>query len=239
MDTNADANVDGEPTPILDIQNIHKSYGDLHILRDLSLQVYAGEVLIIRGASGTGKSTLLNLIALLDTADAGTIMVNGENISTFHAQQRATLRNAALGFVFQAFHLLPEFTVLENILMPVRCSQGNLADGTQRAQKLLETLGLREREHASVNILSGGERQRVALCRALIMNPSLILADEPTGNLDPHTAGVVLKQLVALARERNTAVIIVTHDASFTDIADRCLQLHQQQLINDATSTTI
>ncbi|NRA37039.1 MAG: ABC transporter ATP-binding protein [Planctomycetes bacterium] len=219
-------------TPLLDIQNISKSYGDLSILHEVSLQIFPGEVMIIHGPSGTGKSTLLNLIALLDTVDSGKILIDGHDICIFNGEQRSQLRNSTLGFVFQAFHLLPEFTVLENILMPVRCGKQDLKQSRLQAVELLETLGLAGREHASVNVLSGGERQRVALCRALIMKPKLILADEPTGNLDPETAQVVLEQLVALARERQHAVIIVTHDHSFSKIADRCLRLEQHHIVD-------
>lgn len=207
------------------VTGLAKAYPGLTVLAGLDLTVGAGEVVAIRGASGTGKSTLLHCLGLLDRPDSGSIRLDGDELTGLTVAARAQARAKRIGFVFQAFHLLPEFDVLENVAMSARTSGLALAEGEARAKALLERIGLAGRERSDVRTLSGGERQRVALCRALLPRPALLLADEPTGNLDPVTAGVVLDQLLNLARGERSAVVIVTHDPAIAARADRRLEL--------------
>jgi ABC-type lipoprotein export system ATPase subunit len=210
----------------LDVSGLGKSYPSLSVLKDLDLAVAASEVVAIRGASGTGKSTLLHCLGLLDRPDSGSIRLDGDELTALTGDARSRARARRVGFVFQAFHLLPEFDVLENVLMTARTAGLPLAEAELRARDLLARLGLSDRARQDVRTLSGGERQRVALCRALLPQPQLLLADEPTGNLDPATATVVLDQLLDLARQAQTSVVIVTHDPAIAARADRRLSLH-------------
>ncbi len=207
-----------------------KAYPGLHVLDQLELSVQAGEVVAIHGASGTGKSTLLHCLGLLDRPDQGTISLDGEALTGLGANARALARARRIGFVFQAFHLLPEFDVLENVLMAARAARLDLGPATARARTLIEAVGLGTRFASAVTSLSGGERQRVALCRALLTKPHLLLADEPTGNLDPATAAVVLQQIIDLARRDGSSVVIVTHDETIAARADRRLELRTGKL---------
>jgi len=209
----------------LAVTGLCKSYPGLTVLSGVDLSLAAGEVVAIRGASGTGKSTLLHCLGLLDRPDSGSIRLDGEEVTGLKPGVAATLRAKRLGFVFQAFHLLPEFTVTENVLMPARAAGTSLPAARARAAELLQRTGLSGRATASVTTLSGGERQRVALCRALLMKPGLLLADEPTGNLDPVTAETVLDELVSLAKQDGAAVVLVTHDPTVAARADRRLEL--------------
>jgi len=212
------------------VERLTKGYPGLNVLRDLDLTVAAGETVAIRGASGTGKSTLLHCLGLLDRADSGTITLRGQRIDDLRGDARSLARARALGFVFQAFHLLPEFTVVENVLMAARAAGTPLAAARVRAAELLARVGLAGYEPRDVRTLSGGERQRVALCRALLNRPALLLADEPTGNLDPATAAVVLDQILDLARSDGSSVILVTHDPAIAARADRTLELRDGRL---------
>ncbi|MBA3700862.1 MAG: ABC transporter ATP-binding protein [Planctomycetes bacterium] len=214
----------------LDVNGLGKSYPGLDVLKDLALRVAASEVVAIRGASGTGKSTLLHCLGLLDRPDSGSIRLDGDELTALTGDARSRARAQRIGFVFQAFHLLPEFDVLENVLMTARTAGLPLAEAELRARDLLTRLGLTDRARQDVRTLSGGERQRVALCRALLPRPQLLLADEPTGNLDPATAAVVLDQLLDLARQSQTSVVIVTHDPAIAARADRRLSLHDGRL---------
>ncbi len=222
------------PTPTrtnrLMVAGISKAYPGLSVLTDLSLSVDAGEVVAIRGASGTGKSTLLHCLGLLDRPDGGSIRLDGDELTTLRDDARSRARARRIGFVFQAFHLLPEFTLLENVLMTARTAGLPLAAAEVRARELLTRLGLGGRVTQDVRTLSGGERQRVALARALLPQPHLLLADEPTGNLDPATAAVVLDQLLDLARQAQASVVIVTHDPAIAERADRRLSLRDGRL---------
>lgn len=220
-------------TSRLMVAGMTKAYPGLSVLKDLALQVAAGEVVAIRGASGTGKSTLLHCLGLLDRPDAGSIRLDGDELTTLSDNARSLARARRIGFVFQAFHLLPEFDVLENVLMTARTAGLPLGTAEVRARDLLGRLGLAERIRQDVRTLSGGERQRVALCRALLPQPQLLLADEPTGNLDPATAAVVLDQLLGLARQSQASVVIVTHDPAIAARADRRLALHDGRLHAD------
>ena len=210
--------------------DISKCFPGVEVLRELALSVAVGEVVAVLGASGTGKSTLLNILGLLDEPDSGYITIDGKRMDQLPAAVRAQHRARSLGFVFQGFHLLPEFDVLENVLMPARCAGGVSRSHRQRAEQLLANVGLAERRHHDVRKLSGGEAQRVALCRAVLLKPPVLLADEPTGNLDPATATIVLQLLLDLARQDGSSVVIVTHDHAVAERADRQLELHDGQL---------
>jgi ABC-type lipoprotein export system ATPase subunit len=212
------------------VNGLDKGYPGLPVLAGLDLAVAAGEVVAIRGTSGTGKSTLLHCLGLLDRPDAGSIRLDGDELTRLEGDARARARARRIGFVFQAFHLLPEFDLLENVLMTARTAGLPLAQAEVRARDLLGRVGLETRLRQDVRTLSGGERQRVALCRALLPQPQLLLADEPTGNLDPTTAGVVLDQLLGLARQSQASVVIVTHDPAIAERADRRLMLRDGRL---------
>jgi ABC-type lipoprotein export system ATPase subunit len=209
----------------LEVTGLRKGYPGLDVLSGLDLAVAAREVVAIRGQSGTGKSTLLHCLGLLDHPDAGVIRLDGQAATGLGPAATASLRARRIGFVFQAFHLLPEFNTRENVLMSARTAGLPLAEAGRRTDELLARIGLAERARADVRTLSGGERQRVAVCRALLPRPALLLADEPTGNLDPATATVVLDQLLALARDDDASVVLVTHDPAIAARADRRLEL--------------
>jgi ABC-type lipoprotein export system ATPase subunit len=218
------------PRERLHVRGVIKRYPPLTVLDGVDLDVAQGEVVAIRGASGTGKSTLLQCLGLLDRADAGSIRLDGEDLTALAPRARARLRASRIGFVFQAFHLLPEFSVLENILLAARAAGSDLGAACRSAVALLEQVGLAAQARRDIRTLSGGERQRVAICRALLARPALLLADEPTGNLDPATAVQVLAQLLGLARTHRSAVVIVTHDPLIAAQADRQLELRQGRL---------
>lgn len=220
--------------PALEIQGVTKTYFDgtenLSILRGIDLTVKAGEMLAIIGASGSGKSTLLHIMGLLDKPTTGLIKVDGEESSRLNESQRSRLRNEKLGFVYQFHHLLPEFTALDNVAMPLIMRRVAYAEARAKAEVVLGKVGLAARVLHRPGELSGGERQRVALARALVANPVLVLADEPTGNLDTETAENMFTLLKDVNREFNTAFIIVTHDPKLAALADRQLVMEKGQL---------
>lgn len=213
----------------LTVTGLSKAYPGLTVLDSLELRLAPGEVVAVRGASGTGKSTLLHLLGLLDHADAGQIVLDNEDLSALSETRRTAIRATRIGFVFQAFHLLADFTLRENVLMSGRTAGMDPAKARSRAAELLARIGLAGRD-GDVRVLSGGERQRVALCRALLPRPSLLLADEPTGNLDPATAETVLGEIIGLAKAEGSAVVMVTHDPMVAARADRTLELKQGRL---------
>ncbi len=213
----------------LGVTGLRKAWPGLTVLDGLELRVDSGEVVAIRGASGTGKSTLLHCLGLLDRPDSGQITLDSQELSSLSEAGRTAARARHIGFVFQAFHLLNDFTVRENVLMSARTAGLDLTEGRARASELLGRVGLGERD-GDVRTLSGGERQRVALCRALLPRPALLLADEPTGNLDPATAAVVLGEIIALAKAEGSAVVMVTHDPEVARRADRVLELRAGRL---------
>jgi lipoprotein-releasing system ATP-binding protein len=214
---------------LLDARNVHKTYvlgrRSLEVLRGVDLQVQRGELLALRGASGAGKSTLLHILGGLDTPDQGEIWFSGKNLSTLSAFNLARWRNRVVGFIFQAYHLLPELDALENVCLPARMARAPGGPTEERARQLLERVGLGQRLEHKPAELSGGEQQRVAIARALINSPELILADEPTGNLDSHTGEEIIELLLALRAERQTTLIIATHDTKVAERAPRILHL--------------
>ena len=220
--------------PLVDARNVGKTYSigkrSLEVLRNVNLQVSRGEFLAVRGASGAGKSTLLHCLGGLDTTTAGEIWFDGKNLAAFSAMELSRFRNRKIGFIFQAYHLLPELDALENVCLPARMARTEAGPAEARGRELLKRVGLAERMDHRPNELSGGEQQRVAIARALINEPALILADEPTGNLDSHTGEEIIELLCALRAERQTTLIIATHGAQVAARAPRMIELADGQV---------
>ncbi len=211
--------------PVMQASSLSKSYHDgdteLQILQDIDMQLNPGEQVAIIGSSGSGKSTLLNMLSGLDTPSAGQVSVAGQDLFALTERQRAALRNQQLGFVYQFHHLLPEFSALENVAMPLLMSETPIKEVRQRASELLAQVGLAQRLTHKPGKLSGGERQRVAIARALINNPACVLMDEPTGNLDQQTALGVQQLMRQLNEQWGTAFLVVTHDLELAGKMDR------------------
>ncbi|KJS06868.1 MAG: lipoprotein ABC transporter ATP-binding protein [Flavobacteriales bacterium BRH_c54] len=205
------------------IENLHKSYGDLKVLKGVDLSIKKGEIVSIVGSSGAGKSTLLHLMGTLDRADEGKIIINDENTSVLSDKKLSTFRNKHIGFVFQFHHLLPEFTALENVCIPAFINHTPKAEAEKKAIELLDLLGLTARIHHKPSELSGGEQQRVAVCRALINSPAVVLADEPSGNLDSVAAKELHQLFFDLRAKTNQTFVIVTHNEELANMADRKL----------------
>ena len=202
----------------------------LTVLREMNFSVSRGEFIALRGASGAGKSTLLHLLGGLDSPDAGEIWFAGKNLTTLSANELAGLRNSKIGFVFQSYHLLPELDALENVCLPARIARVPAGVAAARGRELLARVGLKERMEHRPNELSGGERQRVAIARALINQPELILADEPTGNLDSHTGGEIIDLLCSIVAERQATLVIATHDTNIAARAPKVVHLTDGQI---------
>jgi lipoprotein-releasing system ATP-binding protein len=219
---------------IIDVRGVHKRYEmgprSLEVLRGVSLKVATGDFLALRGASGAGKSTLLHLLGGLDSPNSGEIWFGGQNLASLSNGTLAQLRNLKVGFIFQAYHLLPELDALENVCLPARMARTPAAAAEARGRELLARVGLKERVEHRPAELSGGEQQRVAIARALINSPELILADEPTGNLDSRTGDEIIDLLCALREEHHTTLIIATHDSRVAQRAPKCVQLVDGQI---------
>jgi lipoprotein-releasing system ATP-binding protein len=216
---------------VLEAKEIHKSYGPLEILKGVNLEIPKGEILSIVGKSGAGKSTLLHILGTLDWADRGEMTIAGQQIKSLNANQLAAFRNRHIGFVFQFHHLLPEFTALENVCIPGYIQRKNDNDVKRRAEELLDYLGLHDRLSHKPMQLSGGEQQRVAVARALVNQPDIIFADEPTGNLD-SSASKDLHQLIRQLRDDyGQTFVIVTHNKELADLSDRCLEMKDGLLV--------
>lgn len=214
-------------------ENIHKSYGDLEVLKGVDLRIKRGEIISIVGASGAGKSTLLHIIGTLDKANKGIIEINDIETSTLKDKELSLFRNKNIGFVFQFHHLLPEFTALENVCIPAFIRKMSKSEAEQKAMKLLKDLGVEDRAEHKPSELSGGEQQRVAVCRALINNPTVILADEPSGNLDSASAKELHQLFFKLRDELNQTFIIVTHNEELANMADRKLTMKDGKIIDN------
>jgi lipoprotein-releasing system ATP-binding protein len=212
---------------------ITKAYGDLKVLKGIDIEVHEREVVAVVGASGAGKTTLLQIIGTLDRPDSGTIYYNGTDISRLKGKQLANFRNGNIGFVFQFHQLLPEFTALENVCIPAYIAGKSKAESEKRASELLGFLSLSDRLDHKPSELSGGEQQRVAVARALVNNPSVILADEPSGNLDSENKNELHKLFFRLRDTFGQTIIIVTHDRQLADMSDRILQIKDGLIIKE------
>ena len=214
-------------------KNIHKYYEKLHVLKGVDLHIKKGEIVSIVGASGAGKTTLLQILGTLDGFDSGALTINDAQIASLNKKQLAGFRNTTLGFIFQFHQLLPEFTALENVCIPGFIKKTNKTEVEKRAKELLAFLGLTSRENHKPNELSGGEQQRVAVARALINNPAIILADEPSGNLDTESAENLHNLFFKLRDKFGQTFVIVTHNKDLAAMADRKLIMQDGTIIND------
>jgi putative ABC transport system ATP-binding protein len=225
--------------PLIRVVDLRRSYalGDVtvHALRGVTLDIVRGSMMAIVGASGSGKSTLMNILGLLDRPSAGAYLLEGQDVSGFDRDRRAELRNRKIGFVFQNFSLLPRTTALENVELPLLYNgSGHLpAERHEKAMELLRAVGLGERAHHTPNQLSGGQQQRVAIARALVNDPELILADEPTGNLDSRTSVEIMEILQRLNRERRITVLLITHEHDIADYATRVVTVRDGRVTGD------
>ncbi|MFT6536918.1 MAG: lipoprotein-releasing system ATP-binding protein [Loktanella salsilacus] len=225
--------------PILTLTDLKKGYNhgkpnEVRVLQGATLSVQAGEVVALVAPSGAGKSTLLHIAGLLDTADTGTVAIRGEDMTNLNDRRRTAIRRNDVGFIYQFHHLLPEFSALENITLPQMANGVRDQDARERAMLLLETVGVAHRAAHRPAELSGGEQQRVAFCRALANDPVLLLADEPTGNLDPATSDKVFDALMALVRSTGLAAVIATHNLELAARMDRAVRLVDGQLVDGA-----
>lgn len=219
---------------VLSARNLSKSYqdvgGKIRVLDQLNLDLYAGEMVAIVGSSGSGKSTLLHVLGGLDHADEGSIIVNDKEITRLSEKERCRFRNHYLGFIYQFHHLLPEFTILENVSMPLWIAGVSHQEAKQRSLGILEKVGLAARVHHRMSELSGGERQRAAIARALVTAPKCVLADELTGNLDHAMALKIVDLMKQLTREMQATMVLVTHDLALAALCDKCFTLREGKL---------
>ena len=234
MNNDMDAPLENAETPLYLVRHAQKKVespaGELTILNDVNFEVRAGEALAIVGSSGSGKSTLLHLLGTLDRATAGSVLFEGRELFSLSAQEAAHFRNRELGFVFQFHHLLPEFTTVENVAMQAIIAGMPRREALERAAEALEKVGLADRRDHHVTTLSGGERQRAAIARATLLCPKVLLADEPTGNLDEKTGTRVAEVLRKLNRDTGMTLVIVTHNRELADSMDRSLELRSGEL---------
>ncbi|MBN2145423.1 MAG: ABC transporter ATP-binding protein [Candidatus Aureabacteria bacterium] len=222
--------------PLISLNNISKSYSidgkSLEVLKSITLDIEPGTCYAVIGPSGAGKSTLLHMMGLLDKPSAGDIYLEGKKASALSAYELARIRNRSIGFVFQNFHLIPELTALENILLPALLKKSKKIEAEKKAYSLLEKMNLKNRENHHPTQLSGGEQQRICICRALINSPRIILADEPTGNLDSQNAHAVESLLESLALEENVSLVVVTHNESLAKRANKIIALLDGKIVN-------
>lgn len=227
----------------LAVINVSKSFPGVgetvDILRGVNLELSCGQALVITGPSGCGKSTLLYILGVMEPPLGGQVLLKGQDPYKLHASEQALFRNVHIGFIFQDHHLLPQCTVLENVLLPSLAGRGIRHESSRRARSLLRRVGLERRTRHRPSQLSGGERQRVAVCRALLQRPWLLLADEPTGNLDPETAESVGNLLLEISREENAILITVTHSMELANRFPLHMELHKGQLIDPMTKTAL
>ncbi len=221
---------------MIDVVDLYKSFPmggrELVVLNSINLHIQRGELIAIMGASGAGKSTLLQILGTLDRPTKGTVSFDGQNLFQLTEQQQAEFRNKRVGFVFQFHHLLPEFTALENACLPAMIQKREMADVVGEATKLLGEVGLGDRLHHKPGELSGGEQQRVSVARALMQQPDLVLADEPTGNLDTHTGDALFALMRQLNRSRGTTFVIVTHNDKLSAQADRIVSMQDGMIVS-------
>ncbi|MGA9577168.1 MAG: ABC transporter ATP-binding protein [Terrimicrobiaceae bacterium] len=219
--------------PLLELNGVSKDYGDVGVLRDVNLRLDGAEAIAIAGPSGSGKSTLLNIIGTLDRPTSGAVFFDGDDLLRLSADEIATMRNRKIGFVFQLHHLLPQCTILENVLIPTlaAAAKGRNDEANSRAQRLLDRVGLGAHKSQRPGQLSGGERQRAAIVRALINQPRLLLADEPTGSLDCASAESLRELLIELNRDEGVALIVVTHSMELARGLDRIYEMRDGSLV--------
>lgn len=218
---------------MIEAKGIEKSFGNLKVLKGIDFNAEKSEVVSIMGASGAGKSTLLQILGTLSTPDKGTLLIDGTDVTTLSRKEISTFRNRKIGFVFQFHHLLPEFTSLENVMIPALINGASESDAKKRAAELLDTLGLAERASHKPSELSGGEQQRVAIARALMNKPAVLFADEPSGNLDSVTKAELHQLFFRLRDELGQTIVIVTHDPDLAKMCDRSLFMRDGVFIND------
>lgn len=217
---------------MLKAKSIHKSYGQLQILKGVDLEVQKGEIVTIVGASGAGKSSLLNILGTLDRPDSGELYINDIELNKLNNKSLSDFRNRQIGFIFQFHHLLVEFSALENVCIPAFIAGKSKSDAEKRAAELLDLLGLKDRLHHKPNQLSGGEQQRVAVARALINNPALIFADEPSGNLDSVNALELHELFIKLKNDFRQTFVIVTHNEDLANLSDRTVTMKDGLIVN-------
>ena len=213
------------PVPIIQAKGIHKSFGKLEVLKGIDFEAFQGEVLAITGASGAGKTTLLEILGTLSSPDSGSLSIRGKNLEGLSGKELAAFRGANIGFVFQFHHLLPEFSALENVMIPALIAGKTSREAREKAMKLLDRVGLAKRHSHKPAALSGGEQQRVAIARALVNSPAVLFADEPTGNLDSSTKEEIHRLFFDLRKDLGQTIIIVTHDPSLAALCDRALTM--------------
>ncbi len=216
---------------MIKVNNIHKRFGELEVLRGVSLEVKEGEIVSIVGASGAGKTTLLQIMGTLLSADSGEVIIANTNVFGLNEKRTAEFRNRHIGFVFQFHNLLPEFSALENVMMPALIGGTSRKEAKQRAVELLEAVGLTDRAEHKPAQLSGGEQQRVAIARALINRPSVLFADEPTGNLDTHNRDEIQQLLFDIRAKFGQTIVMVTHDERLAEMADRKIVMSDGQIL--------
>lgn len=218
---------------IIKAENIEKSFGSLKVLKGVDFSAEKGEVVSIMGASGAGKSTLLQILGTLSTPDSGSLVIDGYDVLSLGSRELSAFRNLKLGFVFQFHHLLPEFTSLENVMIPALIAGKSAQQARSESRELLKVMGLSEREGHKPSELSGGEQQRVAIARALVNRPAILFADEPSGNLDTRTKDEIHSLFFSLREQFGQTIVIVTHDPDLANMCDRCLFMRDGLFVED------